>query len=74
MHQKRIDSLRVGDLIDLQGDRFADPSESNPDTGWMEFELAKVLEIDRETESCIAVYFDSITVGFPPDHVVSVQP
>lgn len=69
MLTKTIAELRVGDLIDLYGDPFADP-ERDPLTAF-EFEYAEVAEVRRETPGCFAVMIEGFDlVGFPPDHVV----
>lgn len=64
---KTIAELVPGDMVDLQGDRFADPKNNYPP---FEFEYSTVMEIDRETPTCIAIYFDGFACGFPPDHQV----
>lgn len=67
---RRIDELRVGDMVDLEGDRFADPTRDKP---CLEFEYQTICEINRETPTCIAVGFEGFDiVGFPPDHTVTV--
>ena len=69
--RKRIDQLNVGDLVDLEGDPYADPNHTNPA---FPFEYAEVCEIERETPNCIAVGFEGFdVVGFPPDHTVEVS-
>jgi LmbE family N-acetylglucosaminyl deacetylase len=68
--KKRIDELQIGDLVDLEGDSFADP-DRDPAKGF-EFQYAKVEEIDRETPDCVVVWFDNDVVGFPPDHMVEI--
>lgn len=70
MERKRIDELKVGDLVDLEADVFANSNGEHPE---YEFELAQVVEIERETPTCICVYFETGAVGFPPEHLVSVQ-
>lgn len=65
----RICDLRPGDLVDLQGDKFADPNGTNPR---FDCEYACVHEIKKETIACICVYFDGCAFGFPPNHIVKV--
>lgn len=68
---KRIDQLQVGDLVDLERDRFADPTGEHDE---FQFEYYEVIEITHETADCIAVAFEGFDiVGFPPDHLVSVE-
>lgn len=64
---KAISELLVGDLVDLEGDKFADKDGEHPE---FESEYSTVYEIVRESDKCIVVYFDNFTCGFPPDHRV----
>ena len=66
--KKRAADLQPGDLVDLEGDNFADNGE-HPE---FEFELQEVAELDRETPGCLAVYFSNFACGFPPDHLLEV--
>lgn len=69
-HMTLVGMLRVGDLVDLAGDPFADP---NSDDISLDCEYAVVCEINREADDCIAVGFEGFDViGFPPDHIVWV--
>ena len=70
---KRISELVPGDLVDLEGDKYADTDPYAHWRGVIEFEYQQVLEIENETPTCICVYFDGITVGFPPEHTVNVE-
>lgn len=70
MNQKmiRIDELKEGDLIDLEGDKFADPNRRR-----LEFqcEYACVDYVCREDESCVAIGIQGVDVfGFSPEHLV----
>lgn len=70
--------IRVGDLIDLEGDEYADhlhePCEMcvdrNPDLFKMEFQ--EVRTVNHETPDCVAIGFDFDVVGFPTWHLLSV--
>ena len=67
----QVRQLRIGDLVDLEGDGFADPQRKHTQ---FESELAEVVAIENETPGCIAVSFEGFdTVGFPPDHFVRVR-
>ena len=69
---KPISELRCGDLVDLQGDKYADQASDKPA---LEFEYATVCYIERETPDCIAIGFDGFDlIGFPPGHAVPVAP
>lgn len=58
--------VKVGDMIDLEGDTYADPARDHP---WMEDEYAIVAEVDYETSECVAIGFESFDlVGFPIHH------
>ena len=65
--------LRVGDIVDLEGDKFADRNNDNID---FEYEYQTVAEVNHDTceyqdGDCIAIGFEGFgTVGFPPDHPV----
>jgi len=62
--------LRVGDLVDLAEDPFADPDGDDPA---LQIEYAVVCEISRETEDCIAIGFEGLDIiGFPPGHILLV--
>ncbi len=79
--QRRVDMLRIGDRVDLEGDIFADPrggasdSLSMVDSEHPEFayEFQEVMEIERESEDCMCVYFINFACGFPPDHWIDVD-
>lgn len=67
--KKKISELKVGDLVDLASDKYADKGEC-PE---FEFEYREVEAIEVETPGCTAVYFvNAPCVGFPPDHMVEV--
>ena len=67
-------SLRIGQRVDLEGDVIADPGDKS-DHPEFAYEFEVVETIERETEDCVCVYFESgFTCGFPVDHVVNVDP
>lgn len=83
----RIDALQVGQRVDLQGDRYADPAyythvslgKPNPEEASLhpefQFTFEVVLEIERESSAVIRVDFESgFSCGFPPNHCVGVDP
>ena len=66
----KVTDLQVGDLADLCGDRFADPTGENP---VFPFEYQEVTSITKETPYCVAVRFESFdTVGFPVWHSLPI--
>jgi hypothetical protein len=76
----RIENLRIGQRVDLEGDLFADtlyyeaddPGAS--DHPEFQFEWETVAAIERETGECIRVDFASgFSCGFPPDHEVDID-
>ena len=68
--QKRAIDLEPGELVDLHGDKFADP-DCDPGKGY-EFAYATVDHVERETASCVCVYFtDADACGFPVDHMLT---
>jgi len=83
--KRYVRDLREGDLVDLENDMYADADawaafkngedgdavRSHPE---FEFEFQTVSWIERETEDCISVSFESgFSCGFPPDHLVDVD-
>lgn len=63
--------IQVGDLVDLEGDAYADPRSDNP---YFRCELATVASIDAETSNCIAIGVEGFdVVGFPADHLLNVK-
>lgn len=63
--QRRIDQVRVGDRLDLQNDRYADPKGLRG--------VETVRNIEHETKTCIRLDFDNLSVGFPLDHWIDVD-
>lgn len=72
LHMVRVDALVEGDLINLEGDKYADPPKDDPDISIFPYEYARVEETERETEGCIRVDTQLGSYGFPPDHEVPV--
>lgn len=63
-------TLSVGDMVDLEGDAFADP-DCDPGSAF-DCEYAVVCSVKRETDDCVAIGFEGFDlVGFPPDHLLS---
>ncbi len=66
----RADSVQVGQMVDLEGDKYGGTLDS------VEFAYGLVAEIERETPDCIAITFEgdtvSGTVGFPAGHLLAV--
>jgi len=61
-----VENLKEGDLVDLEGDRYADQAGCNP---LFECELMPVTHVERETDNCVTVYFEGFDmVGFPVGH------
>lgn len=85
MTQARIDSLWIGQRVDLQNDIFADPlghlaaegEGGESDHPEFEYEFESVVSITDETtngEACLVIEFASgFTCGFPPDHEVDID-
>lgn len=62
--------LREGDMVDLEGDRFADPRRDKPA---LQALYQTVDCVVAETPDCVAVWFEGFDcVGFPPDHALRV--
>jgi hypothetical protein len=75
----RARDLRPGDLLDLEGDPYADPrgdslSADGEHFYGFEYELAEVVEpVEFETPTCVVVHTDMVSCGFPPDHEINVS-
>lgn len=66
----RVDELRVSDMVDLEGDKYADPNAGTPDSTW-QFEYGSIVGIERESATCTRLDFlTGESVGFPPDHTI----
>ena len=68
--------LTVGQRVDLESDRYADPGafsncSEHPE---FQFEFEVVAVITAETDGCYRVDFESgFSCGFPPSHCVDVD-
>ena len=63
--------IQPGDLIDLEGDPFADPRRDNC---FLRCELALAMEVEQETPECVAIGFEGFdVVGFPTNHMLNVK-
>lgn len=68
---KCVSDLLPGDLVDLEGDKFADPKRDHIQ---FQTEYVVVDTVERETPACTAVYFEGFDcVGFPADYRVKVS-
>lgn len=62
--------VKVGDLVDLEGDPYADPDS---DILYFQDQYMEVGEVDQETPECVAIGFEGFDlVGFPTDHELKV--
>ena len=67
----QIRDLQIGDRVDLENDRYANPNIDHP---LYEFEMAVVSDVAPETPTCTAVTFeDGTQVGFPPNWYVEID-
>jgi hypothetical protein len=72
----RAIDLIEGDLVDLEGDQYADPDNDNQIYPYL---LHTVSNVEHERNSfdvitCIAVTFEGgPTIGFPIDHQLRVE-
>jgi hypothetical protein len=65
-----VEELQDGDLIDLQGDPYADVGD-HADAGTFEYEVAEVVGVEFETSTCVRVDLANLGgFGFPPGHCV----
>lgn len=63
-----VEELREGDLVDLEGDPFADTSDEAHSI--LQYSLVQVEKVEQETAECTAVWFEHDAVGFPHGHQV----
>lgn len=68
--QRRADQVRIGDRIDLEDDKYADPNGTNEE---FPFEFATVTRVERETDQCVLIETTQGSFGFPPDHWIDVD-
>lgn len=61
--------VRAGQLVDLEGDEFADPLLDHRRYYW---ELIEVMDVERESPDCVRIDFDGESVGFPTNHLLKV--
>lgn len=66
-----VADLQPGDLLDLEGDPFADKTEDGAPNPF-EFEMAAVESVEPETDDCILITSQLINCGFPPEHKIKV--
>lgn len=60
-----------GDLVDLEGDRFA--SDADPSDVFTH-QLQEIVSVERETDACVAIGFEGLDIiGFPVDHKLKVE-
>ncbi len=65
----KASELKEGDMIDLEGDKFADP---NNDNAALECEYCIVEGIEQETPECIVIYTQHVNVAVPTDHPIKL--
>jgi hypothetical protein len=73
-----VSHLRPDDLVDLEGDPYADAPCNEPGCTCHDirainhqYEYSQVDSIEQETPDCIVVHFiNDDSYGFPPDHLV----
>lgn len=68
--------VRIGDLLDLEGDSIADPnlnglSESGDFDFTFEYAIVEGVEcVECETENCVRIDTDQGSYGFPVGHLI----
>ena len=67
----RAIDLIPGDMVDLEGDVYADPLKENPSYAFI---FNTVEHVEQETPDCVAVSFEGgPMVGFPINHLLKVE-
>ncbi len=71
----KVEDLRVGDLVDLEYDMYADPGCNDEAFAYAFQRVARepAHEVGLHGEPGIEVYFDDVTVVFPVGHEVHVE-
>lgn len=65
-----VEDLQEGDLVDLEGDRYADVGELR-DSGLLLYEYAEVVGVEQETPDCTRLDLEDLnSIGFPRGHMV----
>lgn len=66
----RAKNVKVGDLVDLEGDEYADPGNDQP---YLQDQYVEVIEVEQETPECVLIAFEGYgLVGFPTLHKLNV--
>lgn len=68
--KKLVREIEVGDLVDLEGDKYADTC-CDPAIA---FAFASVDEIEQDGVTCIVLHTSQGSFGFPPDHLIEWMP
>jgi hypothetical protein len=63
-------NVMTGDLLDLEGDKFADPKGDNP---FYQSEFVEVYSAEAETLDCVRIDFCNLSIGFPSDHLIGIE-
>ena len=69
MSKKQVKDIKIGDRLDLAGDNYADPDNSNT---FFECQYVEVTDLENETPNCICIYTEAGAFGMPPDHLVKL--
>jgi hypothetical protein len=76
MDYVKVQDLREGDMVDLEGDPYADAETDCEDCQTIHdmfaYEFSIVFSVEQETPECVAVGFDHDVVGFPTNHTLFV--
>lgn len=65
--------VQIGDLLDFEGDSFADTPENERATGFP-FELSEVEAVEVENDGdCIVIHTTQGSYGFPPGHMIAIS-
>jgi len=67
--QKEASNIQPNDLLDLEGDQYAD---SNDDDPILRYEHAVVTNTEQETIDCVRIDTQHGSYGFPTDHKIRV--
>jgi hypothetical protein len=67
--EKPVSDVTPNDVIDLEGDKYADPDGADP---IFRFVYAVVGEVEQESPGVLLLHTNHGTFAFPPNHEVTV--
>ena len=70
VHQTKAEAVKPGQVVDLEGDRYAETADG---AEVLAYEYVEVADVERETPDCVRVDFEGFdSIGFPAGHLLKV--